>query len=1166
MPIANSDVKLYESQRMADTDDGGGRATGVEIVDGEVNNMFRDISRMDRTLGDVALRKSFVGIDTETQDAYLGAHVVFEKKPSDPRVHVIAFHAASEADTRADARNRIESYVVKGSAAGWKLLGTQYEGQRQIIGYQRLEMQVPAVGDVFCLLHNERNSQGQIISTTEQYVRITRVEYSTQTFTESTQNGFVDFQRRRLQLGLSARLEQNWPGSQPARNDTQADTATQVLETQVADASHYFGITQLAESGESTDTTIVVDDVYSPLVPSAQTEQPLIDLLALGGRAVLEACATSPVELSMPVSLVVGVPNYLPRGAQPGSVSMTVAGASYIDDGLGSLVRIDGPSSWPARYAIDYVTGLFTVAGTGASVSYAGSVRFIPAAARTGKLVSTATLVTLANRGFNWAFALASAKPKPATLIISYRVMGRWYDLIDNGLGQLEGYGGGSVSYTTGSVAATTAALPDVDSQILVSWVVDAANELALHTGTAVAAAPEFVLQLQPGVEPGELALEYTHNAATKTITDDGAGTLTGDGSGSINYALGIARVAPTHLPDAGTGFELAYKNGAVNNWTHTPIPDINGTIEGTIPDAPLLPGSISIAAETLLRGTSARIVTARDDGAGGFLGGFVGFVNYTTGEYQLQILQQETLVWDEFWKGPPILMQERSELVRRTLNGPVTVRSQPSSTAHDPLTATLSPGALQMQLVTGTLNPLLPGSLMFSFFGDTYIDRDGILYRNPSPTTGAATAVGTVDYASRQAVLQSWPAGASGPVNVLAAVTVEANVLTSTLMFRLPGSPVRPTSLQVTATPLSGGSPIVAQADGSGTIAADSVIGSINYETGVVDLWYTTDPDDDTGASNIYVWPDTIRYNAILFAFLPVDATLLGLDPVRLPGDGRVPIFREGGVVVLMHSADTDAGTPTDGQTVTLPRENLAAVAVTGANGLVLAADQYTADLLAGEVTFADPLSLVDDNGDPLTTPITITHRIEHMSAISDVQISGELGLVAPLTRTFPAAETVVSSALVWGDLFVAVQHFFTQRTWNSSNPNWTDQRIGDDTTANYNLIDNPVAVTNRGCITEKWALVFTGTTAFQIVGQQLGIIGTGSTAVDCAPVNPNTGLPYFTLKKEGWGSGWVSGNAVRFNTRGAMGPLWIARTTIPGQGTVDDDDFRILIRGDSE
>ena len=65
MTINASDVKLLKSQRLTDEDDGGGRATGTAVIDGEVNNLFPDISRLDRTLGRINLRKCFAGVLTD---------------------------------------------------------------------------------------------------------------------------------------------------------------------------------------------------------------------------------------------------------------------------------------------------------------------------------------------------------------------------------------------------------------------------------------------------------------------------------------------------------------------------------------------------------------------------------------------------------------------------------------------------------------------------------------------------------------------------------------------------------------------------------------------------------------------------------------------------------------------------------------------------------------------------------------------------------------------------------------------------------------------------------------------------------------------------------------------------------------------------------------------
>ena len=158
------------------------------------------------------------------------------------------------------------------------------------------------------------------------------------------------------------------------------------------------------------------------------------------------------------------------------------------------------------------------------------------------------------------------------------------------------------------------------------------------------------------------------------------------------------------------------------------------------------------------------------------------------------------------------------------------------------------------------------------------------------------------------------------------------------------------------------------------------------------------------------------------------------------------------------------------------------------------------------------------------------------------------------------------MSSAVVYGDLQARTKNIFTQRTWNSSSPNWSDERLGDDTTAQYNLLNYPIQIDNKGAIEGKWAIVFTSQSSFQIVEEALGIIGAGSVSTNAAPVNPETATPYWTIAADGWGSGWSTGNVLRFDTEGALAPLWLVRTTLAGQGTRQDDQFTLQVRGDAD
>ena len=83
-------------------------------------------------------------------------------------------------------------------------------------------------------------------------------------------------------------------------------------------------------------------------------------------------------------------------------------------------------------------------------------------------------------------------------------------------------------------------------------------------------------------------------------------------------------------------------------------------------------------------------------------------------------------------------------------------------------------------------------------------------------------------------------------------------------------------------------------------------------------------------------------------------------------------------------------------------------------------------------------------------------------------------------------------------------------------------------------------------------------------MIGESVGVIGSGSTSVDCAPLNPATGAPYFTLPAVGWGGGWSAGNVLRFNTDACGAPLWTVRTTLQGPASLQDDRFTIAFRVD--
>lgn len=523
------------------------------------------------------------------------------------------------------------------------------------------------------------------------------------------------------------------------------------------------------------------------------------------------------------------------------------------------------------------------------------------------------------------------------------------------------------------------------------------------------------------------------------------------------------------------------------------------------------------------------------------------------------------TLVPDSYYYSAPVAT---STVVPRQeiFGGTLMVRAQKADAVFEPQTDAVAAPALTIELLPGAADPIVPGSLMFEWGGETYVDRAGTLFRSVDSRTNAGVAVGAIDYATGKATLQSYSAAQAGAVNRLACLTSNGGFATSDLYFRTPGAPLRPASLQVTIVRADTSEVITGTADLNGIITGAGIIhGYVDSQTGIVNLRFNTDPDDETGVTSVPVIAALVTYNAVVQTSLPMSADLLGLDPVRLPADGRVPIYREGDVLVIHHTAEQEV-TPGAGQTVALGRGYQAMIEVVDSQGVPMDPAQYTVDRELGLLSWADPVLLQDPDGGPLSLPLKLRDRVEHMTVCTEVQITGAVSFGSPLPWDLPADETKVSSAVTWGDLQARLYRWFTQQTWNQGAPNWGDTPQGNSTTAQYNQLNYPPIITNIGAIAGRWALVFTSATAFNVVEEKLGVIAGGTITSDLAPINPATGSPYFTIRREGWGTGWAAGNAVRFNTDACLGPMWVVRTVLSGQGTVEDDRLRLQIRGDAD
>ena len=84
-------------------------------------------------------------------DTYGGAHYAITDAPDNDKIHVLAFSLGSAFDTRAQARDRVESYVIAGPESRLRLYGLQLQGASAVLGFQRVGEPLPEIGEVLSL-------------------------------------------------------------------------------------------------------------------------------------------------------------------------------------------------------------------------------------------------------------------------------------------------------------------------------------------------------------------------------------------------------------------------------------------------------------------------------------------------------------------------------------------------------------------------------------------------------------------------------------------------------------------------------------------------------------------------------------------------------------------------------------------------------------------------------------------------------------------------------------------------------------------------------------------------------------------------------------------------------------------------------------------------------
>ena len=549
MAIETKNLVLYKSERLSDTEDGGGKYSGQMIEDGQSNNLFNDVSELDRTMGDVSLRKLFPAVTTNDTDLLMGATVFISENPKDPNVSALLFSTKSWIDERKSAQNRIENYLAKGGQAAGSPLDTHYAGMKTLQVAMFLSEVESSVGSTLVMVSKE----GQALQH-EQYVRITKVEIR---IAKMVIDG-KEVEYKIATYSINDPLDQDYVGLSARQWYSGEKSETILRDTIVADTGKYYASSNLATDAKVGEFTVNAESIFAQLVPSAQTETPIVDVNAAGESMVLVPGNTAAITATYLTTIGTAQNLYIGSSVMPSSVSFNLFGQQITDQG-GLLKNTSGTQVG----TIDYQRGLIQWTQAAGAGSANLSMTFKPASAPNQYFQSETRPVTQQNQSANWTGVLVPP-PAPGSLSVSYMSQGKFYELKDDGSGQLKGastsFGSGAVNYETGSWSLTTGALPDVNTPILLLWGTPLAT--FIRSGLAVEpAAFEFDLQ-QAGIASGSVTVKWLLEGEQKTATTNTLGQFSGDATGTFNYATGQGRLVPNKLPQKNTVFTINYSYG----------------------------------------------------------------------------------------------------------------------------------------------------------------------------------------------------------------------------------------------------------------------------------------------------------------------------------------------------------------------------------------------------------------------------------------------------------------------------------------------------------------------------------------------------------------------------------------------------------------------------
>ena len=1192
--IKTKDLLFYPSSLLTQDEEGGGDLVKTPLTDA-TSEVFDPTSSVQKVNGGFTARLVYPAVLTEGREKLLGSFCAISRVPDQENEDVLLFAGDYYGEKWKNAKNRIEAYSVPTIFSKYTLLGYATKVSKQIQCYCLPEEAEPVVGECYCfVLRNNRQ--------TLEYFRVAAVSSEIRTF----ENGEDTFKKKVINITTTDILNNEWDGlDYPVRG--KAQPTTMIYETHISNASHYYGTAKITNDISKNDTKIKVDRIYGQLVPCTTTNTAHADNYPAANNFYI------PLGRRL-TNMQNNGDLYAPHGILPASYWQQ----GFYDNGNGQWIYI------PNGFAldIDYADGIIYKAN-----NY--KVEWSEAVLASNAAYSTFINIDQTNQQTEWAIFL-NPYPARGSVHISWLSGGIWFDLSETGDRKLiDTYGNekGQVS-RDGSVVFSCSDLPDAYSQIVIFWTPEeffknfADGDLEA-TVSAESLNRSYILLSKDNEERAIVPNSITVIDGNKQATDDGKGNLVGDFTGIVEYGSGC--IQAQNLTNANVRITCKRYKNPLQIKTISPIlqgenfmfdcgnkiakgsfsallvvsgikdvsQSINWSNTTSIPQYQNVQqmgrwqrvgSGFHRQMETVRKFTGyetqtntgtnnyswsaneLQIMKLSDDGFGGLLldgQKISGTIDYLTGVVvsNLKTTGLKVNLDHQLAAVGDAPLHTRHGRVLGTVNVSysydigIAVASFVEGEATENDDFTISTGLNTFDLLGGKPKPCAPifNSWTFEINGKIYYENRGTIYQTYNVKTGLSDAVGEIDGAGFLTLNLDQPIN---QIKILSGVYVIGGLSSNFTCGRTVKAPVVPQSFNVRV--IVDGKLQTATADANGIISGDDLEGTIDYRTGFFML----------SSGDKIMRPETLKYNCSSYVYIPVNKNIIGLDTVRLRPDGKTPILRAGDTVLIYDRKIKDLGSAfTVGTVCDLGRTGLDRVAVRDAKGMRIPADYYDEDLNAGKITFNSSLNLTG-----FVMPLHAITSKEELNRIVKCDYSGAIELQNPVSRAFPAnGDLYIASCLVVGDLESKITKTFSQVSWTNV---WSNERIGNELLAKLNTVDYPITITNEGAITQRWLLQFTSKTQFNIIGEQIGLAGQSDILQDCAPLNPATQKPYFTIPKEAFtaangSSIWASGNCIRINTTATNTPLWIIKTVQPIEhdqsNNLERTQFEVLFAGDS-